>query len=146
MTRYYDTGILIKLYTPEPESRKVQRFVSGYGKAIPIHAFHLAEFASAFHLKVFRGESQIDQANRALADVEEDRRAGVLYDLVPDWELVWLRCVQYATAHSAETGCRTLDTLHIACAVEMGFREFVTSDRRQAAMAKRLGLMVYNPT
>jgi predicted nucleic acid-binding protein len=146
MTRYFDTGILMKLYTPEPESRNVQRFVSDHGKAIPFHTFHLAEFASAFHLKAFRGECEAAQANRALADVEEDRRSGVLYDLLPDWELVWLRCVQFATAHAAETGCRTLDTLHVACAVEMGFREFVTSDRRQAALAKRLGLTVHNPT
>jgi predicted nucleic acid-binding protein len=49
------------------------------------------------------------------------------------------------TRHSA-TGCRTLDTLHIACARQLAIREFVTTDRRQANLAKRLGMRVLDPT
>lgn len=79
---YYDTGLLVKLYTPEAESIPVQQFVQS---------------------------------------------------------------IDLARAHAAATGCRTLDTLHVACAQELGFRDFVTSDRRQAALAERLGFTVHNP-
>ncbi|MEX2606386.1 MAG: type II toxin-antitoxin system VapC family toxin [Kiritimatiellia bacterium] len=146
MTGYYDTGILVKLYTVEPESAAVQAYVMHQAGPIPFHALHHSEIASAFHLKAFRGECSSAQANRALTDVEEDRRSGILLQQRPDWEKIWEKCLELSCAHAASTGCRTLDTLHVACAVELGYREFVTSDQRQAALAERLGITVCDPT
>lgn len=146
MTRYVDTGILVKLYTTEPESAAVQAFVTQQADPIPFHALHHSEIASAFHLKAFRGECSSAQANRALADLEEDARAGVLLAQHLEWEKVWPKCLELSCAHAASIGCRTLDTLHVACAIELGYREFVTSDRRQAALAELLGLTVCDPT
>ena len=144
--RYYDTGILVKLYTIEPESAAVQKFVTAQASPIPFHAFHLSETASAFHLKAFRRECTVAQANRAMADLEEDLRSGILFELAPDWQKTWDRCLTLTRAHAALTGCRTLDTLHIACAMELGAREFVTSDHRQAKLATLLGFTVHDPT
>ena len=39
-------------------------------------------------------------------------------------------------------GCRTLDIIHVAAALVIGAREFVTFDGRQGAMAKQAGLAV----
>lgn len=146
MRIYYDTGVMAKLYTPEPESPSVRRFVLDAAQAIPFLSLHRSECASAFHLKAFRGECSLAQANRALADIEEDVRTGVLATLQPDWELLWRKSVELTQAHSANTGCRTLDVLHVAAAVTLGFREFATSDIRQSRLAARLGLAVHNPT
>lgn len=38
--------------------------------------------------------------------------------------------------------CRSLDTLHVALALELGATEFCTFDARQAAMAKTANLAV----
>ena len=143
---YFDTGVLLKLYTVESESAAVQDFVSRRGASIPFHSFHDSECSSAFHLKAFRGECSIPQANRALEDLHEDIRNGVLCRVRPEWDDVWDRCRELSLAHAAVTGCRTLDTLHIACAIELGFRNFVTSDKRQHALAERMGLQVIDPT
>ena len=43
------------------------------------------------------------------------------------------------------TGCRTLDTLHVASARVLGLGRLVTTDRRQAALAERAGLVVIDP-
>jgi predicted nucleic acid-binding protein len=46
---------------------------------------------------------------------------------------------------SAETprlGCRTMDILHVACAVEIGASAFLTFDKRQAELARFAGLDV----
>ncbi len=145
MTLYLDTSILLKLYTEEPESPAVRRFVVGAGQALPFHKLHHSECASALHLKAFRGECSVAQANRALGDIEEDLRSGMLRAFVPDWEDAWRRCFALAQSHTASTGCRTLDTLHVACAMELGFREFATSDKRQATLAERVGLTPRNP-
>jgi len=143
---YYDTGVLLKLYTLEPESPSVQGFVVAAGVAIPFLDLHRTECSSALHLKAFRGECSLGQSNQALADIDEDLRREVLLSIDVDWKEVWGRTTELVQAHSAITGCRTLDTLHVAAAVTLGYRHFVTSDSRQTALAKRLGLSVIDPT
>jgi len=143
---YYDTGVLLKLYTQEPESAAVRRFVTSAGMALPFLDFHHSECASALHLKVFRRECSLQQANGALADIEEDLRNDVLRRLQPEWDEVWQRTLELTRAHASVTGCRTLDTLHVAAAVTLGFRTFATSDLRQSTLADRLGIGVCDPT
>ena len=146
MTIYYDTGVLLKLYTDEPESDAVRAFVTGAGEAIPYLSLHRSECASALHLKAFRNECSVQQANRALGDIDEDLRKGVLQRILPDWELIWGKTYELSQASSAITGCRTLDTLHVAVALTSGFRQFATSDKRQRELADRVGLCVLDPT
>lgn len=50
-----------------------------------------------------------------------------------------------ADAHASKTACRTLDTLHLACARQLAIRECVTTDQRQAILAKHLGMRVVDP-
>ena len=145
MNCYYDTGLLLKLYTDEPESGAVQAFAVENAQPIPFLSLHQSECASALHLKAFRGECSVAHANRALADIQEDLRAGVLHAFLPDWEAVWRQCTDMAQSHAHLIGCRTLDTLHVACALELGFRHFVTSDARQTALAERAGMVVHFP-
>jgi len=145
LNAYYDTGILLKLYTAEPESDAVREFVTGRAEAIPFLSIHRSECASALHLRAFRGECSIATANRALGDIDNDVRSDVLRVFKPDWEKVWWRSADLAQAHAAVVGCRTLDTLHVASALEMGFRLFVSSDSRQAKLAERIGLEVSSP-
>lgn len=146
MTIYYDTGVLLKLYTEEPESAKVRAFVTRTGEAIPFLSLHQSECASALHLKAFRKECSVQQANRALGDIDEDLRKGVLQSILPDWELIWEKTYDLSQAYSAITGCRTLETLHVAIALTSCFRHFATSDKRQRELADRVGLRVFDPT
>ncbi len=39
-------------------------------------------------------------------------------------------------------GCRTLDIIHVAAAIVLGAKIFITFDGRQAALAKQAGLAV----
>ena len=45
-------------------------------------------------------------------------------------------------AYFSSLGCRTLDIIHVAAALVIGAKEFVTFDGRQAAMARKAGLTV----
>lgn len=146
MTIYYDTGVLLKLYTEGLESARVRALVTRTGEAIPFLSLHRSECASALHLKAFRKECSVPQANRALGDIDEDLRNGVLQLILPDWELVWEKTYELSQAYSAITGCRTLDTLHVAVALSSGFRHLATSDKRQRELGDRVGLRVFDPT
>jgi predicted nucleic acid-binding protein len=145
MSYYYDTGLLLKLYTEEPESKAVRQFCIDTAEPIPFLELHYSECASALHLKAFRGECSVAQANRALSHLAEDRRSGVLHSIAPDWQVIWARSAQLAQSYAAITGCRTLDSLHVACALELGYSKFVSSDVRQSKLAERVGLLVHCP-
>lgn len=145
MKRYYDTGVILKLYTEEPESDAARAFVTRRKEALYLSILHTAECTSALRLKQFRGECEPGQAAQALAHLDEDFQAGVLKSLPVDWDEAWQRCRALSDAHAAATGCRTLDALHVACAVLASAAEFITSDRRQIALGKLAGLRVINP-
>jgi len=145
MTRYYDTGILLKLYTLEDESDAVRAFVTKGGEPLYLHAFHLSEAVSALRLKCLRKECSEEESAAAIADLEDDIASGVIRRVAIEWDDAWNVCRLLSQTHAAATGCRTLDALHVACARSLALREFVTSDSRQTALAARCGLSPVNP-
>jgi len=145
VTRYYDTGVLLKLYTVEERADEVRDWVVRGGEALVFTSLHRSECVSALRLKVFRGECRLEQSTAALAALDEDVDAGVLRPTALDWDAVWERAERLARAHASSTGCRTLDTLHVASAMQLDVQEMVTSDQRQAALAREAGLLVVNP-
>ena len=143
---YYDTGILVKLYTAEPESPAVERLVRSRGRAIPVTDLHVTECMSAFRLKEFRGECTSGQSSAAIGALEDDLSARVLVLVQPSWPDVWARCQVLVRSHTGCLGTRTLDALHVAAALVLHASEFVTSDERQATLAGACGLAVIDPT
>jgi uncharacterized protein len=57
-------------------------------------------------------------------------------------EAVELKAAELSASHSATLGCRTLDIIHVAAALVIGAKDFVTFDARQRALAKQVGLAV----
>jgi predicted nucleic acid-binding protein len=49
-------------------------------------------------------------------------------------------CADLARRYGPKLGTRTLDTLHVACALELKAERFWTFDERQAKLAKVTGL------
>jgi hypothetical protein len=47
-----------------------------------------------------------------------------------------------AKMHAAETGCRALDTLHCAWAKNLQVTGFLSTDVRQLALARLIGLRI----
>jgi len=142
---YYDTGLLLKLYTNERESEAVRKFVVRRREALVFTPMHHVECVSALRLKCFRGEACEEEVAVALGDIESDVAAGVLHMVSVEWDAAWLRCRILADAHAASKGCRTLDVLHVACALPLGADQLVTADGRQASLARKAGLRVVNP-
>ncbi len=145
MNRYYDTGLILKLYTSEIESDQVEAFVKSRGDALQITDLHLTEMVSALRLKAYRGECSAVQSDQAVALVNSDVESGILRLSEVDWPRIWQECRLLAGQYAAELGVRTLDTLHVATARLLEAKVFVTSDRRQERLAGRVGLVVCSP-
>ena len=140
---YLDTGCLLKLYYPEPESVAVARLV--HGRVLAFASLHELELTNALQLKAFRKEARPAQVRATLGMIEADVRAGVLHRVDLDWAVVHRDATVLALAHSARIGCRSLDILHCAAAKSLGAAPFVTTDVRQRRMATAAGLACVSP-
>ncbi len=99
---YLDTGCLVKLYYPEPDSDLVAARSSG--QVIVYTPLHALELTTALELKVFRKEATIGQARAALGLVEEDLSAGKLVAVNTALLDSLDAAVQLARQHAARTG------------------------------------------
>jgi predicted nucleic acid-binding protein len=52
----------------------------------------------------------------------------------------WETAVSLARQYGSKFGVRTLDSLHVACALELKAERFWTFDERQARLAESVGL------
>jgi hypothetical protein len=61
------------------------------------------------------------------------------------WRATLKRAEVFSRTHTPELGCRTLDILHVASAVELDFKWFMSFDRRQQRLATAVGLKLISP-
>jgi predicted nucleic acid-binding protein len=135
---YLDTGCLVKLYYPEPESPKVATLVAG--KPICFNALHELEFTNALHLKLFHRGATPAQVRAAAALVEADLKSGVLLAAEAYWEKTLRAATNLARTYSSSIGCRSLDVIHCAVASVLQAGEFLSTDVRQKQLAAAMGL------
>ena len=107
--------------------------------AISLTLLHKAEVAHAIFLHVFYKSLLPDAAVRAWAEFQQDFRAGV-WSHVEFPERTWETSIDLARRYGPTLGVRTLDSLHIACALELNAQKFWTFDERQAKLAEAVGL------
>ena len=74
--------------------------------------------------------------------LESDLTTGVHERVTVSWPDVFATAKALSAAHGSGTPCRSLDTLHVALALELGATEFCSLDLRQSRMAAAAGLIV----
>lgn len=135
---YLDTGCLVKLYYPEPDSAQVIAQIQS--KTICYTPLHELEFINALQLKIFLGNATKEQVAAACASVESDLKSGVLQSIAGDWPDIFRAAVQLSEKHSGTIGCRSLDILHCATAKTLNATEFISTDTRQKGLATAMSL------
>ena len=140
--RYFDTGVLLKLYLPEKRSAEAVDLVRSAIGPPPFTRLHGLEMRAALRQKTGRGEISEDESRQLFADLEADLLAGVHVQPAVNWQDVFDHADALTATHGAATLCRSLDTLHVALAITLGATEFCTFDKRQAKMAVAAGLFV----
>ncbi len=102
---------------------------------------HRAEWAHAIAQHVFQWKMSDREAQRVYRDFESDRANGVWAEVALP-EAAFELCIELARRHVARLGARTLDTLHVAAALELGSEHFWTFDERQAKLARAMALKI----
>jgi predicted nucleic acid-binding protein len=109
--------------------------------AVWLTPFHVAEWTHAVEQQVFRRAASRAEADQAHARFQHHRESG-LWEEVPMPESVFDVCAQLARRHGAKLGLRTLDTLHVASALELKAERFWTFDERQKKLVRAVGLKI----
>ena len=138
MTVYADSSFLISSYVQDSHLIEFLRRISSH-PAVWITPFHKAEVAHGIYLHVFHKMLSPDAAARAWNEFLQDCAAGV-WTSVSLPERTWETCATLARQYGPTLGVRTLDSLHVACALELKAERFWTFDQRQVRLAEAVGL------
>jgi predicted nucleic acid-binding protein len=138
LTIYADSSFLVSSYVDDAHSREADRRMSA-APAVWLTPFNRIEFAHALYQQVFRGRFSAAEARQAWNNFQRDCRSGVWIPAsLP--ERLWETSILLAEMHGPALGVRTLDSLHVACALELKAERFWTFDERQARLAEVVGL------
>ena len=152
MRVYADTSFLVKLLSAEADSEVATAQYRKLGLPplffLPLHALEVrnAIFQRAFHQRstLPSGERQTVTRERdtAMARLEHYLSRRALVEVALDMELPLSRAVELSLLHTERIGTRAIDLLHVACALTLESELFLTTDARQARLAKAEKLKV----
>ena len=141
MSIYADTSFFVSLYLPDRHSLEAERRMASKPR-IWVVPLHRAEWMHALSQHVFRKEITALEVRRVQGEFDRDLGDAVWLKVnLPD--RVWDTCADLARRHGPRLGIRTLDSLHVAAAVELGAKVFWTFDERQANLASAEGLQIF---
>jgi len=139
LTVYADSSFLVSVYVESRHSPATEALLLSRPE-VYVTPFLLAEWAHAIAGQIFRGQMSLSTAQAGLA-FENDRKTGVWRE-APVPERAFDLCADLARRYGVKLGVRTLDSLHVACALELKADRFWTFDERQSKLAKAEGLKI----
>lgn len=142
---YADPSALLKLYLHQPESAAMNAWRRRTRGALVLTLHGRAEIVNGICLAAFRGAVRAEARDDALASFDEDVAAGRYAPADLLWRAALQRSADLSRKHTGTLGCRTLDVLHVASALELGLPRFLTFDARQRALARAAGLRLVAP-
>ncbi len=77
-----------------------------------------------------------------LADLKSDLVSGAVSTIPGPWPQVHLAAERLSELYTDANGHRSMDILHVATAIELGVKEFLTFDGNQKKLAEAEGLIV----
>lgn len=138
MIVYADTSFLIAVYLQDAHSREAYHRMATH-PTLSITPFGRAEVANAMYRQIFLKRTSTVNAGAAWQNFESDCRSSLLHSTeLP--EATWVGVIELARRYCPTLGVRTLDSLHVACALELKADKFWTFDDRQAKLAEAVGL------
>jgi predicted nucleic acid-binding protein len=135
---YIDASFLVSLYVPDQHSIVAERLMAS-NPSVWLTPLHFAESTHAIEQLVFRGASTRAQADLVHERFAQHRASGMWVEAALR-DSIFDVCARLARRYGAKLGLRTLDTLHVAAALELKAQRFWTFDERQKKLARAAGL------
>ena len=137
---YVDPSALTGLYVHQERSREMNAWRARVPGTLPVTHHGRTEIINAICRLAFIGQLNDGGMNEAIADVAADFASGRLLQVDILWRAALNRASELSRAHTPKLGTRSLDVLHVACALELKLPYFLTFDERQQKLARATGL------
>jgi predicted nucleic acid-binding protein len=141
MIAFPDTSYLCAFYRRQDNSPAAAAHFKAMPEALHVSGLLLYEFRQSVSFQVWlhardktKGYPQAD-CDRALADLQSDLDTGAVVVVTADWPDVHRLAETISKRHTVAGGHRSLDVLHVATALHLGAREFLTFDTNQRKLA-----------
>jgi hypothetical protein len=142
MKAYADTGFLVSLHSRDANSDRAIARMESHTVSIAWTWLHDLEFKNAIRLQVFRKMIKPADIQRIMHDQALDVQAGIYLMAAPALSAVAREAERLSELYTETLGNRSLDVLHVAHALTLGAKIFLTFDLRQGALADAAGLKV----
>ena len=138
---YPDPSALACLYLHQQDrSRRMIAWRAGVAGPLALTHHGRTEIVNAICRTCFVGELDATGMAEALAQFDADIGDGHLQQVDLLWRAALNRAAELSRRHTPKLGTRGADVLHVACAIELGLRYFLTFDERQQKLAVACGL------
>lgn len=148
MTHFPDTSFLCALYRAQTNSSQADAYLKKLAGELNTSSLLLFEFRQAVHFQIYlhskdqtKGYAE-EEGNQMLEDMQSDLMEGVLTILRVDWGDVHYIGERLSKSYTRKEGFRFADILHVATALHLGVKEFLTFDVKQRELAKKEGMKV----
>jgi predicted nucleic acid-binding protein len=137
---YADPSALARLYIHSIGSQEMAAWRMRTGGALPVTQHGRTEIINAICRVRFLGHLDDAGLAEALSDLDTDFAEGRLHQVDILWRAALNQATELSRRHTPKLGTRALDVLHVACAIELKLRRFLTFDERQQRLAAAAGL------
>ena len=148
MNAYPDTSFLCALYVAQDTSARAAAHYRQMTEPLHVTALLLYEFRQSARCQTWlhaqdprKGYAQA-VATKALADLQDDLANGVTVIVPVDWPDVHAIAERLSAQYTGRGGHRAFDLLHVATALHLNARQFLTFDTNQRRVAEAAGLKV----
>jgi predicted nucleic acid-binding protein len=132
---------LCALYVQQDNSPAAAACFKAMPEALHVSSLLLYEFRQSVRFQIWlhgrdksRGYAETI-ADASLAKLEANMDAGAVVLVTADWADVFRLAETLSKRHTIAAGHRSLDVLHVATALHLGAREFLTFDANQRKLA-----------
>jgi predicted nucleic acid-binding protein len=144
MRAYADSSFIVSLYLPEPiRTERAIAYMEMHREALPFTPQHRLEVRNAIRLLVWSKRITVSDGTSAIREIEADLDSEVFLIHSPlDYTDTFRRADKIGSAHNERVGARSSDLFHVAAALQLGFKRFLTFDHKQLELAQATGLKV----
>jgi predicted nucleic acid-binding protein len=142
---YVDSSALRQLYVHDAHSVAMATWRFKNHEPLSLTRFGRAELINSIASAVFRRDIPETAFQSFVQELAADFLEGRLQLVDVPWRAVLEQAAELSRQYTPTLGTRSLDVLHVASALALGMRQFVTYDERQARLAGACGLKMVRP-
>ena len=146
MNAYPDTSFLCALYRTQDNSPQALACRERMDGPLGVSRLLIWEFRQAARFQAFRHSRNrqmgypLHEAEKMISDLNDDLRDGLVTSVEVDFISTLTTAERLSKTRTSAGGHRSFDILHVAAALELGAKEFLSFDGNQNALAAAEGM------